>query len=223
MSARTLYVSTRNPHKLSELRALLAALGPFELVSAQDAGVPDVEEVGETFLDNAILKAAAAFERTGGLCLADDSGLSVDALDGAPGVYSARFSGPDANTERNNLHLLERLEGVDAGARGAAFICQLALLVPETLVDEAMAEGRVSHPWVPQGALLFSLQGRVEGRILNAGRGDHGFGYDPLFFYEPAGQTFAEMGADAKNGVSHRGRALTQLSSCLKALISAER
>jgi XTP/dITP diphosphohydrolase len=215
MTSQTLYVSTRNAHKLVELRAMLAAIGPFTLVSAADAGVPDVEEIGETFLDNAVLKAAAAFAVTGGVCLADDSGLTVDALDGAPGVFSARFSGEGATAASNNARLLSTLAATPDEARGAAFVCQLALLVPAPLAASSVEVTPVAHRWLPDGAVLYALQGRVEGRILRAGRGGEGFGYDPLFLYEPTGLTFAEMSGEAKNAVSHRGRALTQLSRCL--------
>jgi len=221
MTPHTLYVSTRNTHKLAELKAMLAAIGPFDLVSAAAAGVPDVEEIGETFLDNAVLKAAAAFEVTGGVCLADDSGLSVDALGGAPGVYSARFSGPGATTDSNNTHLLEALEDVAEDARGAAFVCQLALIVPGEMGLSSAELAPIAHDWVPEGAVLYALQGRAEGRILRQSRGSEGFGYDPLFLYEPTGLTFAEMGGAAKNAVSHRGRALTQLARCLTQLIEA--
>lgn len=221
MTPDTLYVSTRNAHKLAELRVMLAAIGPFDLISAQDAGVPDVDEIGETFLDNAVLKAAAAYRRTGGVCLADDSGLMVDALDGAPGVFSARFSGEGATTASNNAHLLSTLAATPDEARGAAFVCQLALIVPEGAAVSSAKEIPVSHRWLPNGAVLYALQGRVEGRILRAGRGDEGFGYDPLFLYEPTGLTFAEMDGEAKNAVSHRGRALTSLARCLTQLIAA--
>jgi len=217
-----LCVSTRNLHKLRELRELLAPIGPFEVVSAETAGVPEVEETGSTFLDNAVLKAAAAFRVTRGLCLADDSGLAVNALGGAPGVYSARFSGPAATAESNNAHLLQRLDGVAPEARTAAFVCHLVLVVPASLASYADMEPRpTAHPDVPSGAVLYSLAGHVSGRILMAPRGVGGFGYDPLFLHPPSDQTFAEMEPSAKNAVSHRGRALEQLGRCLARLISA--
>ena len=220
MSSRTLFVSTRNAHKLAELRQMLKGIGDFDLCSAADAGVPEVEETGSTFVDNAVLKAKAAFEKTGGLCLADDSGLTVNALAGAPGVYSARFAGHGATAAQNNAHLLSQLEGVPEGERGAAFVCQLALIVPASL-QETESLKPTTHPWVPPGGRLYAIRGEVEGRILSEGFGGGGFGYDPLFYFEPERMTFAEMSGEAKNAVSHRGRALVQLSHCLTELIGA--
>jgi XTP/dITP diphosphohydrolase len=222
MSSLELCVSTRNRHKLEEFRALLSPIGSFDVVTAEAAGVPDVEETGATFLDNAVLKAAAAFRVTGGLCLADDSGLAVDALGGAPGVFSARFSGPDATAESNNAHLLQALEGVVAPARTAAFVCHLALVVPGSVASRVGDDlPATPHPDLPPGAALYALAGRVAGRILSAPRGAGGFGYDPLFLHPPSAQTFAEMAQGAKNAVSHRGRALQQLATLLRSLRSA--
>ena len=210
-----LVVSTRNLGKLRELRALLDGL-PLTVVTAAEAGVPDVEETGTTFLDNALLKAAAAWELAPGPCLADDSGLAVDALDGAPGVYSARFAGEDVTYDDNNRHLLARLSGVPEADRGAAFGCCLALLLPEALVGGHALSGRVERPEVPDGAVLVSIEGRVAGRILETPRGEGGFGYDPLFWHEPSAATFAEMDPAAKNAISHRGQALAGLRACLE-------
>lgn len=219
---RTLVVSSRNPHKLAELEALLEPLG-LQLTTAAEVGIPDVEETGETFEDNALLKAAAAFERTGGLCLADDSGLEVDALGGAPGVYSARFAGEDVTYADNNRLLVDKLAGLPAGERGAAFVCTIALLAPGDLPRLDPPEGatwrRVERPDVPAGATLYIMEGRVSGRILEAPRGEAGFGYDPLFFYEPLKATFAELPPETKNGISHRGEALAALAACVAALL----
>ena len=224
MTPRELVVSTRNPGKLVEFRALLDAVSAAATTTvspstAADRGVPDVEETGTTFEANALLKAAAAFERTGAVCLADDSGLIVDALGGEPGVYSARFAGPAATSEDNNRLLLERLDGVPTHERSAAFVCNLVLILPDTVAIRT-SEGSPWHvvdgPGVPPGAQAVSIRGRVEGRILEAPRGQGGFGYDPLFFYEPAGVSFAELDRREKNRVSHRGRALAGLRSCLE-------
>ncbi|MCB9788266.1 MAG: non-canonical purine NTP pyrophosphatase [Deltaproteobacteria bacterium] len=217
---RRVCVSTRNPHKLAELAALLAPLD-LGVVSAAELQVPEVEETGATFADNALLKAAAAFRVTGLASLADDSGLMVDALDGEPGVYSARFAGPDASDADNNRLLLERLADVPEQRRGAAFHCALALLVPE-VVANAAGPGGAAGPGVPEGARLFALEGSVAGRILEVPRGAGGFGYDPLFLHPPTGLTFAELDGARKNRISHRARAFAALHDTLAALWPGE-
>ncbi len=217
-----LVVSSRNPHKLAELRQLLAAL-PIEVVSAAECGVPEVAETGATFEDNALLKAAAAFTRTGAMALADDSGLVVDALRGAPGVLSARFAGERATDEDNNALLLRELADVPDGQRTAAFVCSLVLLVPE---DRAVP-ARPGCDWrspsrrdLPPGAAMATIEGRCGGFILRAPRGQGGFGYDPLFLYPPADQTFAELAQAEKNRISHRARAFQGLRTCLEAIVA---
>jgi XTP/dITP diphosphohydrolase len=223
MEACQLVVSSRNRDKLGELSALLRQL-PLDVISAADAGVPDVEETGETFLDNALLKAAEAWRVSGGPTLADDSGLEVLALDGAPGVYSARFAGEDVTYEDNNRKLIEVLSGVPRESRGASFVCTLALLVPEAWAVEP-GDGatwrRESHPDCPPGAALYVVEGRVHGEITEAAAGDAGFGYDPLFYFPPSGCTFAEISREEKNSVSHRGQALRGLRDCLSAMGAA--
>ena len=220
MGSSVLVVSSRNPDKLRELRELLAPLD-IELRSAAEAGVPDVEETGTTFLDNALLKAAAAWEVTGAPSLADDSGLVVEALGGAPGVRSARFAGEQADYADNNRHLLERLAEVPDPRRGAAFVCTLALLLPADGAPPATpgaAWRLVERDDLPPGTVLVTIDGRVEGRILHAERGEGGFGYDPLFLHEPTGLTFSELSAQAKHAISHRGRAFAGLRACLEAV-----
>ncbi len=209
-------VSTRNKHKLQELSALLAPLS-LSVASAADLGVPEVDETGQTFAANALLKAAAAFRATGLPCLADDSGLAVDALGGAPGVHSARYAGPAATDADNNRLLLERLAGLPEAQRGAAFHCALALLVPSEQA-QALAAAASSAGDVPAGATYFAISGAVSGRILTEPRGDGGFGYDPYFFHPPTGLTFAQLGAAEKNAVSHRARAFASLHATLAAL-----
>ena len=152
---------------------------------------PEVEETGTTFLANATLKAVAISRLAGGLVLADDSGLEVDALDGAPGVYSARYAGEGADDAANNARLLENLAGVPASERTARFRCVMVV--------------------ARDGEVLADFDGSVEGRIIEAPRGDHGFGYDPLFVPDGHDATFAELGAEIKNGMSHRARALETL------------
>lgn len=184
---KQIVVASRNPKKVAELRTLLGDLG-VELLSLADLPqVPEIEEHGKTFEANAILKAQAVAEASGLPALADDSGLVVDALGGAPGVRSARFAGEGAGDLENNRLLLERMEGIPEEKRTARFICVLAYVRP-------------GYP-----PLLF--RGETRGRILTAPRGKKGFGYDPLFLSEDLGITFGEASSEEKNRVSHRGRA----------------
>ena len=188
----TVLVSTRNAHKLVEIRQIL---GPsFELLDLSSVpALGEVEETGTTFEENAALKALAASAHFDGWVLADDSGLEVDALGGAPGVYSARFSGEGATDVTNRALLLEKLTTVPADQRSARFRCVIAL-----------ARG---------GEVLAHFSGAVEGVIIQSEQGGGGFGYDPLFVPEGFGETFAELGAETKNRLSHRGRALAGLKS----------
>jgi XTP/dITP diphosphohydrolase len=186
-----LVVATRNAGKLREIRRLLGERGMAVKGLECFPELPEVVEDGDSFAANARKKAETIARLTGRLTLADDSGLSVDALAGRPGVYSARFAGPCASDEDNNHCLLRELVGVTAGERGAAFCCVMALCTPE---------GRCE---------LF--EGRLNGRILAAPRGTGGFGYDPLFLVPEYGRTLAELPLDIKNRISHRGRALRQV------------
>jgi XTP/dITP diphosphohydrolase len=181
-------IATRNRHKVSELAALLGAQG-LELVCAADLpGAPEVDEDGDTFEANAAKKAIALARFSGGWALADDSGLEVDALGGAPGVQSARYAGPAAR-DKDNLHkLLTMMRGVTD--RRARFRCVLALSGPD--------------------GNCRTVAGSCEGVILEAARGTGGFGYDPVFVPDGHTLTFAELPADAKNAISHRGRALAR-------------
>ncbi len=181
-----LIVATRNRHKVAEIRAVLAIPG-LELIAAADwPGLPEVEETGLTFADNAILKAVAAARATGLWALADDSGLEVEALQNAPGVRSARFAGEGADDAANNRKLLELMDGV--GDRRARFRCAIALADPS-------------------GAAR-TVDGVCPGKLLTAARGAHGFGYDPLFVPDGGTLTFAELPAETKNRISHRALAL---------------
>jgi XTP/dITP diphosphohydrolase len=181
-----LLIATRNRHKLQEIRTMLDLPG-WELVGADEVpGLPEVEEDAPTFDGNAIKKARTLAQAGRCWALADDSGLEVDVLQGAPGVHSARYAGSQASTSANNAKLLAALEGV--ADRRARFRCVLALGAPD---------GRV-----------WTVEGRCEGRILTAPRGAQGFGYDPLFVPEGEEQTFAELAPHDKNRLSHRGRAL---------------
>ncbi|MCB9915523.1 MAG: RdgB/HAM1 family non-canonical purine NTP pyrophosphatase [Planctomycetes bacterium] len=201
-----LLLSSGNPKKLRELAALLAPQGVQLLTPADVGGLPEVDEDQPTFAGNAAKKARAAALHSGRWALADDSGLEVDALDGAPGVRSARFAGAHGDDAANNALLLERLAGRADGERGARFVCALALARPD-------------------GTLAAQLEGTARGRILHAPRGDGDFGYDPLFlFTEPGhdatGRGFAELSPQEKAAVSHRGRALRELARRLQDLFS---
>lgn len=191
-------LASNNPGKLRELDAVLRPMG-WELVAQGDLGVPETEETGTTFEANALLKARHAAACTGLAALADDSGIEVDALDGRPGVYSARYAGPQCDDEANNRLLLRELEGVPEEQRGARYQCVIALV--RTAEDP--------DPLIVRGAW--------EGRILEAPQGHNGFGYDPLFYVPTHGCASAELEPDVKNALSHRGAALRALVERLQA------
>ncbi|HEY8488941.1 MAG TPA: XTP/dITP diphosphatase [Thermaerobacter sp.] len=194
-----LVLATHNRGKVRELEAMLQEAGlPIRVRTLDEVGgIQMPAETGSTFLENARLKAEAVARQTGLPALADDSGLCVDALGGRPGVYSARFAGPEATDAANNARLLAELEGVPAPRRTARFRAVVVL---------AMPDGRWT--WA---------EGEAPGRILEAPRGTGGFGYDPLFLSDDLGVTFAEAGPEAKNRVSHRARALRALLPALRA------
>jgi XTP/dITP diphosphohydrolase len=201
--ARRLVIATTNPHKVEEFRGLLAGL-PFELVSLTDVGVAaDVEETGATFAENAIIKAVAYAELTGLPALADDSGLEIDAMDGAPGVYSARWAGPDVTYAARNRMLVERLAGLPDEQRGARYRCAIAVAEP------------------PHG-LLGVVAGTLEGRIAEAPAGYGGFGYDPIFLVPDKGRTVGQMSAEEKSRISHRARAALAARPLLERLASED-
>lgn len=191
-----LVLATGNPGKVRELTELLEPLA-IEVLPQSDFGVSDAEETGLSFVENALIKARHAALQTGLPALADDSGLCVDALAGAPGIRSARYAGPGADDTANRSRLLAALEGIPTERRAARFVCILALL---------------SHAEDP---LPLICQGEWRGRIAQAERGHHGFGYDALFELADSGRTAAELAPDEKQRLSHRGRALRQLLSAL--------
>lgn len=192
---RRLVAATGNAGKLREFREILHP-GGFTVVSAAEAGwTGDVVEDGDTLEANAVKKAREVARGTGLPALADDTGLFVDALGGAPGVRSARYAGPGQDPAANCDRLLRELSGVPAERRGAAFRCVIALAGPD-------------------GEVL-TFEGEVRGRIAGEKRGTSGFGYDPLFEIEDLGLTFAELDAEAKHRISHRGRALARLRAHL--------
>jgi XTP/dITP diphosphohydrolase len=196
-----LLIGTSNPGKLAEFRAALNGV-PIHLLSLPSLGTgPRIAEDGATFEENALKKARTLANFSGWLTLADDSGLEVEALNGAPGIYSARYSGEAANDARNNEKLLAELLPVPAERRNARFVCVLALCAPNLNgVDE------------------WTVREQCEGRIALTPKGANGFGYDPLFFFPPLGKTFGELDRDAKSMVSHRGKALPKLIALLRSL-----
>lgn len=189
---QALLVATGNSHKTGEIRTMLGSGYAVSDLSAHP-DLPEVEETGTTFLENATLKAVEISKLVDGLVLSDDSGLEVDVLNGEPGVYSARYSGEPCNDTANNAKLLQALEGEED--RSARFRCVMVL--------------------AQDGILLASFDGAVEGRIIGELRGEGGFGYDPLFVPDGYEQTFAELGGEIKNKLSHRARALEQAAHWL--------
>ena len=185
---KQLLVATRNRGKIKEIRALLDGLVEEVICAADLPDLPETVEDGATFSDNALKKAREACKATGLPVLADDSGLVVDGLDGRPGVFSARFAGPDADDSANNRKLLHEVTGLSEVERSAAFVCNMAFVTPDNVEQ------------------LF--EGRVGGTIIDQPRGEHGFGYDPLFLVDGYQQTMAELPLDEKNRISHRGQAL---------------
>lgn len=190
-------LATGNPGKVRELADLLAAFG-LDIVAQTELGVESAEETGLTFIENAILKARHAAEITGLPAIADDSGLAVDALGGAPGIYSARYAGVDASDQENLDKLLVSLENVPDGERQAQFHCVLVY---------------VRHAADPT-PLVF--HGSWAGEITRAAAGQGGFGYDPIFYVPELGKTAAELSKDEKRAVSHRGKALTLLLEAMR-------
>jgi XTP/dITP diphosphohydrolase len=210
MSGRPrLLVATHSAHKLAELRELLE-LERGELVSLDDLGIgDDPDETGETYLTNARIKARFGARRTGLPTLADDSGVEVEALGGAPGVRTKRYAGPNATDADNNGKLLAALDGLPPERRGARYVCVLALALPRP--------GAGPRDPVP----IRSVRGTTRGRIAAAPRGDGGFGYDPIFepiSEPPGGRTFGLWSPAAKNAISHRGRAARRMTPILREL-----
>ncbi len=189
-------IATSNEGKLKEFRSLLAHKN-VEIMSMREAGIDiDIDENGTTFEENAAIKAKTVCDYSGCLCLADDSGLEIDYLDGEPGIYSARYLGHDTPYSEKNSIILDRLKGVPDEKRTARFVSAVAAAFPD---------GRV-----------ITVKDTMEGRIANSQAGSGGFGYDPIFFFPPAGKTNAEMTPEEKNAVSHRGKALKKMVEILE-------
>ena len=188
--------ASRNRHKIEEIEAITKKFG-MEIQSRDDAGVPEIEieEDGETFEENSRKKAEAVMKLCGKVTIADDSGLMVEYLGGAPGVYSARFAGEDCSDEKNNEKLLSLLEGVPYKERRAKFVSVITML------------------WPDGGQIV--ARGECEGHIIDVPVGENGFGYDPLFVPDGFQRTFAQMTQDEKNKISHRAKALMELEKLL--------
>ena len=195
-----LILASRNQKKIKEMETILATHFPgVRILSLDDVGFEgDIEENGTTYEENALIKARTAVEAGNHQypAIADDSGLSVDALDGAPGVYSARYAGGHGDDAANNALLLKNLSHLPVSKRTARFVCCIALVYPD---------GRE-----------MTVRGETEGLIIDEARGNGGFGYDPYFYYQPFGKTFSELTAEEKNTISHRGKAIAKLAEILK-------
>ena len=194
--------ATGNEGKMREVRLILADLG-MEILSMKEAGAnPDIVENGKTFGENAQIKAQAVWEQTGGIVLADDSGLVIDYLNGEPGIYSARYMGEDTSYEIKNQALIDRLAGVEGEDRSARFVCNIAAVLPD---------GQVVH-----------TEETMEGLIAMEPAGDGGFGYDPILYLPEYGKTSAEISIEEKNRISHRGKALEAMKVKLKEIFGEE-
>ena len=194
----TIVCASHNPNKVVEIEKITKEFG-FDVITRDEAGVPlmfDIIEDGKTFADNSYKKAFTIMRITGKPAIADDSGLVVDYLDGAPGVYSARFAGEECNDDKNNDKLLGLMEDVPYEERTAHFVSVVTLVYPD--------------------GEIISASGECPGHILTERRGNGGFGYDPLFLADELGKTFAELDMEEKNTVSHRARALAKLGDLLK-------
>lgn len=197
---RKLIVASNNSNKIREIKEILKGI-PVEILSLKEAGIDiDIEETGTTFLENAYLKAKGISEMAqGAMVLADDSGLAVESLGGAPGIYSARFAGEHGNNRKNNEKLLQLLEGKSRQERRASFICAMVLIAED--------------------GKEVDVEGRIDGIIAEKEKGTNGFGYDPVFYLEEYGMTFAEMDSETKNKISHRAKALEKLQLEMQKLV----
>jgi XTP/dITP diphosphohydrolase len=202
-SGLSIVLASRNLAKSAEIRELLAPVG-ISVVSVAEAGdVPEIVEDGTTFAENAAKKAGETAKILSRWSLGEDSGLMVDALDGAPGIFSARYSGPDATDETNNAKLIAKLADTPEQRRTARYVCSIAVADPK-------------------GAIRLQVEAGCRGRIISEKRGPHGFGYDPLFLIPEYHRTFGELGPTVKHRLSHRARAFEQLVPALAKLVGTE-
>jgi len=197
---RKLVVASNNINKIKEIKNILKAV-PVEILSLSEAGINvEIEENGNSFIENAYIKAEKIVNMLSGvMVLADDSGLAVDSLGGAPGIYSARFSGEHGNSKKNNEKLLSLLQNKNFSERKASFICAMVL--------------------ISENGEIIRVQEKVDGIIIDEERGHNGFGYDPIFYLEDYKQTFGEIDSVLKNKISHRARALAKLHQEIERLI----
>jgi XTP/dITP diphosphohydrolase len=196
-----LVIASRNQHKIQEIKTILGKISSLEIVALDGYSVPEINEDQDTFLGNAAKKALETARYINETVLADDSGLAVDALGGAPGVYSARYAGAGASSEQLCEKLLGELRGIPAARRAACFVTALVMASPQKI--------------------LYTAEGKCAGLIAEFPRGQNGFGYDPVFYFPPLGKTFAELSPEEKNAHSHRRRALENLFIQLKSEFSA--
>jgi len=194
-------IATKNPGKAREFEHIFASRGIKVLTLLDFPEIPEVEETGTTFEENAILKAEAVSQALNKMVIGDDSGLMVDALEGRPGIYSARYAGEPKNDQNNTDKVLSELQGVREGERSARFYCALAVAIP--------------------GQETWTVSGTCEGRILEERRGTNGFGYDPVFYVPEKGLSMAELSSDEKNNISHRANALKKLDVILDSIIES--
>ncbi len=191
-------LATRNKNKINEIMNRFSSVKGIEYLSLSDfKDIPEIEETGITFIENALIKAVAVSRLTGMISLADDSGLVVDSLDGRPGIYSARYAGEAATDMDRNMKLLDEMKGIES--RSARFICAIAIATPE--------------------GKTFTVEGKCEGKITEELKGNGGFGYDPIFFIPEKSVTMAELSLDEKNRISHRAKALAEAEKIIRRLV----
>jgi len=218
-------LASNNKKKIAELETLFhsASSNEVKLLSLKEIGfTDDIEENGTTFEENSIIKASVP-ARLGYIGIADDSGLAVDFLNGAPGIYSARYSGEGATDESNRKKLLEAMKDVPAEQRTAKFVCTASVVLPENCPVTIPEEWRISEELAAKAGIpaerVMVVRGECFGTILTEEHGEGGFGYDSLFFYPEFGETFAEISQDKKNTVSHRGIAMREFTRRLAEII----
>lgn len=220
-------LASRNKNKIRELREMLTLSGlkDFDLLSLDDIGVDfDIEENGRSFEENSLIKANVPASR-GYVGIADDSGLCVDALDGEPGIYSARYSGENADYKSNNAKLLKKLGDRPTSDRGARFVCVISCVIPasSSLCVPSELDMSVRYAGIVGNSKAFCVRGECSGVILDFPRGDNGFGYDPLFYFPEKNKTFAELSEEEKNSVSHRGNAIRRFAQVMNVIMRGQK